>query len=99
MAASCSGDKAASGGGGDAPGDAGAGGAEEETGHASEVPADVVGAVMLGAVVMGAVVPTGSGGGWLVAVRVPAPQGAGQQKMIISLLLHSQRVLQPIFII
>ena len=62
MAASCSGDKAASGGGGDAPGDAGAGGAEEETGHASEVPADAVGTVMLGAVVMGAVVPTGSGG-------------------------------------
>ena len=63
MAASCSRDKAATGDGADAPGDGGAGGAEEETGHASEVPADVVGTVMIGAVVMGAVVPTGSGGG------------------------------------
>ena len=60
MAASCSGDKAATGDGADAPGD---GGAEEEIGHASEVPADAGGAVRLGAVVMGAVVPTGSGGG------------------------------------
>ena len=33
------------------------------------------------------------GGGWLVAARVPAPQGAGQQKMIISLLLDLKRCL------
>ena len=61
VAAICSGDKAMAGGGVDAPGDGGVSGAVVETGPASEVLADVTGAVRSGGVVIGAVVTVGSG--------------------------------------
>jgi hypothetical protein len=62
VAAICSGDKARAGGGVDAPGDSGANGAVVETGPASEVPANVTGAVRSGADVIGAEVTLGSVG-------------------------------------
>lgn len=64
MAAICSDERGTAGGGADEPGSGSAIGAEVEIGPASEVPADVPGAVRIGAVVNGAVAPlVGSGGG------------------------------------